>query len=87
MINAQRGIVTLEDLRDHLQYAIGLELTTIPVPFIDELPVIRLRAFSPAAIDEFIALERSARPRCSGGDAGRERAASSPPRTTAAPAR
>lgn len=121
MITARRGIVTLDDLRDHLQYAIGLELTTIPaylcalysivpgantaaceviqsvvleemlrmalaanilnavggapatgpagggpgpvpaypatVPFIDALPVIRLRAFSPAAIDEFIAIE------------------------------
>jgi hypothetical protein len=113
MITASRGIVTLDDLRDHLQYAIGLELTTIPaylcalysvvpgastaaceviqgvvlekmlhmalaanilnavggapatgpagggpgpvpvyparVPFIGALPVIRLRAFSPAA--------------------------------------
>ena len=161
-----------DDLRDHLQYAIGLELTTIPaylcalysivpgantaaceviqsvvleemlrmalaanilnavggtpatrpadggpspvpvypatVPFIDALPVIHLRAFSPAAIDEFIAIERpaatrgprrppgtatarsarstprsrpgcarSARPRYSGRDARRERAASS----------
>jgi hypothetical protein len=125
MLNAQRGIITLEDLRDHLQYAIGLELTTIPaylcalysidpgantaaceviqsvvleemlhmalaanilnavggapatgparggpspvpvypatVPFIDALPVIRLQAFSPAAIDEFIAIERPPR--------------------------
>ena len=124
MITAERGIITLDDLRDHLQYAIGLELTTIPaylcalytippgantaaceviqsvvleemlhmalaanilnaiggapatgpvaggpspvpvypatVPFIDALPVIRLRAFSPAAIDEFIAIERPA---------------------------
>ena len=30
MIDARRGIITLADLRDHLQYAIGLELTTIP---------------------------------------------------------
>jgi hypothetical protein len=124
MITASRGIVTLDDLRDHLQYAIGLELTAIPaylcalysvvpgantdaceviqgavlekmlhmalaanilnavggapatgpagggpspvpvyparVPFIDALPVIHLRAFSPAAIDEFIAIERPA---------------------------
>ena len=191
MITARRGIVTLDDLRDHLQYAIGLELTTIPaylcalysivpgastaaceviqsvvleemlhmalaanilnavggipdtrpadggpspvpvypatVPFIDAIPVIHLQAFSPAAIDEFIAIERpagdegagerasgararppgiatarsarstprsrpgcarSARPRYSGRDARRERAASCPPSTTtAAPAR
>jgi hypothetical protein len=124
MITARRGIVTLDDLRDHLQYAIGLELTTIPpylcalysivpgantaacevirsvvlekmlhmtlaanilnavggapvtgpagggpspvpvyparVPFIDALPVIHLRVFSPAAIDEFIMIERAA---------------------------
>jgi hypothetical protein len=122
MITARRGIITLDDLRDHLQYAIGLELTTIPaylcalysivpgantaaceviqnvvleemlrlalaanilnavggapatgppgggpspvpvyparVSFIDTLPVIHLRAFSPAAIDEFIAIDR-----------------------------
>jgi hypothetical protein len=125
VITARRRIVTLNDLRDHLQYAIGLELTTIPaylcalysivpgantaaceviqdvvleemlhmalaanilnavggapatgpagggpgpvpvypatVPFIDALPVIHLRAFSPAAIDEFIAIERPVR--------------------------
>ncbi len=124
MISASRGIVTLDDLRDHLQYAIGLELTTIPaylcalysivpgantaaceviqsvvleemlhmalaanilnavggapatgpagggpspvpaypatVPFIDAMPVIHLQAFSPAAVDEFIAIERPA---------------------------
>jgi hypothetical protein len=122
MINAERGVITLGDLRDHLQYAIGLELTTIPaylcalytiipgvnsaaceviqsvvleemlhmslaanvlnaiggapatgpvgdgpspvpvypatVPFIDAMPVIRLRAFSMAAVDDFIAIER-----------------------------
>lgn len=124
MITAKRGITTLDELRDHLQYAIGLELTTIPaylcalytiipgansaaceviqsvvleemlhmtlaanvlnaiggapstgpagggpspvpvyparVPFIDALPVIRLQAFSPAAVDDFIAIERPA---------------------------
>jgi hypothetical protein len=124
MISAERGIITLDDLRDHLQYAIGLELTTIPaylcalytitpgansaaceviqsvvleemlhmslaanvlnaiggapatgpagdgpspvpvypvtVPFIHGMPVIRLRAFSKAAVDEFIAIERPA---------------------------
>lgn len=122
MITARQGIVTLDDLRDHLQYAIGLELTTIPaylcalysivpgantaaceviqsvvlkemlhlalaanilnavggapatgpagggpspvpvyparVSFIHALPVIHLRAFSPAAIDEFLAIDR-----------------------------
>ena len=88
------------------------------VPFIDAIPVIHLQAFSPAAIDEFIAIERPAgdegtaagrdrygsigafyaaieaglrapaRPRYSGRDARRERAASRPPSTTtAAPAR
>jgi Ferritin-like len=124
MIDAERGIITLDDLRDHLQYAIGLELTTIPaylcalytitpgassaaceviqsvvleemlhmslaanvlnaiggapatgpvgggpspvpvypatVPFIGALPVIRLQAFSKAAVDDFIAIERPA---------------------------
>jgi hypothetical protein len=134
MIDARRGIITLADLRDHLQYAIGLELTTIPaylcalysivpgantaaceviqrsvleemlrmalaanilnavggapatgpagggpspvpvypatVPFIDALPVIRLRVFSPAAIDEFIAIERPAREPGSSAAAG-----------------
>ncbi len=30
MITAVRPIGTLAELRDHLQYAIGLELTTIP---------------------------------------------------------
>jgi hypothetical protein len=124
MITASREIATLDDLRDHLQYAIGLELTTIPaylcalysivpgantaaceviqdvvlehmlhmalaanvlnavggapatgpagggpgpvpvyparVPFIEALPVIRLQAFSPTAIDDFIAIERPA---------------------------
>jgi hypothetical protein len=132
MITARRGIVTLDDLRDHLQYAIGLELTTIPaylcalysivpgantaaceviqsavlekmlhmalaanilnavgggpatgpadggpspvpvyparVPFIDALPVIHLRVFSPAAIDEFIAIERAASKGAAAGD-------------------
>jgi hypothetical protein len=132
MITARRGIVTLDDLRDHLQYAIGLELTTIPaylcalysiipgantaaceviqgvvlekmlhmalaanilnavggapatgpagsgpspvpvyparVPFIDALPVIRLRAFSPTAIDEFIAIERPGSEATAAGD-------------------
>jgi hypothetical protein len=140
MITASRGIVTLDDLRDHLQYAIGLELTAIPaylcalysvvpgastaacevirdvvlermlrmalaanvlnavggapatgpagggpgpvpvyparVPFIDALPVIRLRAFSPAAIDDFIAIERPASAaRTSGEGAARSPAA------------
>jgi len=124
MINAERGIITLDDLRDHLQYAIGLELTTIPaylcalytitpgansaaceviqsvvleemlhmslaanvlnaiggapatgpvgggpspvpvypatVPFIEAMPVIRLQAFSRAAVDDFLAIERPA---------------------------
>jgi hypothetical protein len=136
MIDAHRGIITLDDLRDHLQYAIGLELTAIPAylcalysivpgantaaceviqsavlekmlhmalaanilnavggapatgpagggpspvpaypataPFIDALPVIHLRAFSPAAIDEFIAIERAAREQGPAA-AGRER--------------
>jgi Ferritin-like len=121
MITAKPRIETLEDLCDHLQYAIGLELTTIPaylcalysispgansaayetiqsvvleemlhmalaanvlnaiggvpstgpvaggpspvpvypalVPFIDRIPVIHLQAFSPTALDEFIAIE------------------------------
>jgi len=131
VITARRGIVTLNDLRDHLQHAIGLELTTIPaylcalysivpgantvacdviqsvvlekmqhmalaanilnavggapatgrgpgpvpgypatVPFIDALPVIHLRAFSPAAIDEFIAIERPVREQGSPAAAG-----------------
>jgi hypothetical protein len=124
MVTARRGVITLDDLRDHLQYAIGLGLTTIPAylcalysivpgantaaceviesvvleemlhmalaanilnavggapasgpagggpspvpvypataPFIDALPVIHLRAFSPTVIDEFIAIERAA---------------------------
>ena len=124
MITAVRPIGTLAELRDHLQYAIGLELTTIPaylcalytivpgantaayeviesvvleemlhmalaanvlnaiggapstrpvgdgpspvpvypakVPFIDGMPVIHLRAFSEAAIEEFIEIERPA---------------------------
>ncbi|MGA2836604.1 MAG: ferritin-like protein [Acidimicrobiales bacterium] len=30
MISAARPIASVEDLRDHLQYAIGIELTTIP---------------------------------------------------------
>jgi len=133
MINAERGIITLDDLRDHLQYAIGLELTTIPaylcalytiipdansaaceviqsvvleemlhmslaanvlnaiggapatgpvgdgpspvpvypatVPFIDAMPVIRLQAFSKAAVDDFIAIERPAPPEEAGPQA------------------
>ncbi len=140
MISAERGIITLDDLRDHLQYAIGLELTTIPaylcalytippgantaaceviqsvvleemlhmalaanilnaiggapatgpvaggpspvpvyparVAFIDALPVIRLQAFSQAAIDEFIAIERPAGEEGAGEEvvpAGRDR--------------
>jgi hypothetical protein len=124
MITAQHPIATLESLRDHLQYAIGLELTTVPaylcalysikpgansaaretiqsvvleemlhmalaanllnaiggvpgtgpvaggpspvpvypagVPYIEGMPEIHLQAFSPAALDEFIAIERPA---------------------------
>lgn len=124
MITAERPIATLQELRDHLQYAIGIELTTIPaylcalytiqpganaaayeviqsvvleemlhmslaanvlnaiggvpdsgpvgdgpspvpvypakVPFIDRIPTIHLRAFSKAAIDEFIGIEQPA---------------------------
>jgi hypothetical protein len=124
MITARHPIKDLEDLHDHLQYAIGLELTTIPaylcalfsinpgantaayetiqsvvleemlhmalaanvlnaiggvpstgpvsggpspvpvyptlVPFIDKIPVIHLQAFSPAALDGFIAIESPA---------------------------
>jgi hypothetical protein len=126
VITAERPIATLAELRDHLQYAIGIELTTIPaylcglytiepgantaaseviqsvvmeemlhmalaanvlngiggvpatgpvgdgispvpvypakVPFIDRIPEIHLQAFSPAAIDEFIEIERPADP-------------------------
>lgn len=124
MITARHPIKQLDDLHDHLQYAIGLELTTIPaylcalfsikpgansaayetiqsvvleemlhmalvanvlnatggvpstgpvsggpspvpvyptlVPFIDRIPAIHLQAFSPAALDEFIAIESPA---------------------------
>jgi hypothetical protein len=121
MITATRPIADLDELRDHLQYAIGVELTTIPaylcalytieegtntaayeviqsvvleemlhmalaanvlnaiggvpstapvgdgpspvpvyptkVPFIDRIPEIHLQRFSPAALDEFLAIE------------------------------
>ena len=121
MITAVRPIADLDELREHLQYAIGVELTTIPaylcalysieegsntaaaeviqsvvleemlhmalaanvlngiggipstgpvgdgpspvpvyptkVPFIDRIPEIHLQAFSPAALDEFLAIE------------------------------
>lgn len=121
MITAARPIADLDELRDHLQYAIGVELTTIPaylcalytieegtntaayeviqsvvleemlhmalaanvlnaiggvpstgpvgdgpspvpayptkVPFIDRIPEIHLQRFSPAALDEFLAIE------------------------------
>ena len=121
MITATQPIANLDDLHDHLQYAIGIELTTIPaylcalysidpgtntaayeviqsvvleemlhmglaanvlnaiggvpstdpvgdgpspvpsyptsVPFISRIPTIHLQAFSPQAIDEFIAIE------------------------------
>ncbi len=121
MITAQHPIDTLESLRDHLQYAIGLELTTVPaylcglysispgansaacetiqsvvleemlhmtlaanllnaiggapstgavaggpspvpvyparVSYIQGMPEIHLQAFSPSALDEFIAIE------------------------------
>jgi hypothetical protein len=125
MITAQHPINTPEDLRAHLQYAIGLELTTIPaylcalysitpgansaacetiqsvvleemlhmalaanllnaiggtpsigrvaggpspvpcypatVPYIKGMPEIHLQAFSPAALDDFIAIESPGR--------------------------
>jgi len=121
MITAVRPIADLDELREHLQYAIGVELTTIPaylcalytieegtntaaaeviqsvvleemlhmalaanvlnaiggvpstgpvgdgpspvpvyptkVPFIDRIPEIHLQRFSPAALDEFLAIE------------------------------
>lgn len=121
MISAARPIADLDELREHLQYAIGVELTTIPaylcalytidegtntaayeviqsvvleemlhmalaanvlngiggvpstrpvgdgpspvpvyptkVPFIERIPEIHLQRFSPAALDEFLAIE------------------------------
>ena len=121
MITAAAPIADLDELREHLQYAIGVELTTIPaylcalytieegtntaayeviqsvvleemlhmalaanvlnaiggvpstgpvgegpspvpvyptkVPFIDRIPEIHLQRFSPAALDEFLAIE------------------------------
>jgi Ferritin-like len=127
MITARHRIDTLEELHAHLQYAIGLELTTVPaylcalysispgsnsaaretiqsvvleemlhmalaanvlnaiggapsadpvdggaspvpvyparVPYIRGIPNIHLQAFSPVALDEFIAIEHPARRR------------------------